>query len=226
MAQPLRRSFVHRKLAAAGARFAPFRDALVATDFGQPEAERQALRRLALVDLSPLPRAGFKGPGAPEWLEGEGLTLPPPNQALLAEGGELVVRLAPREVLLLGPPEPREEPSLPDRLQAAWAAASASPRGYPVPRQDSHFWFLVAGEQAPAMFAKLCGVDLRPHKFAELAVAQTQAMRITVIIIRDRAEPPVFHLLADSASAEYAWDCLLDAMAEFDGRPAGLGALG
>src|SRR3954451_302367 len=147
MAQPLRRSFVHRKLAAAGARFAPFRDALVATDFGQPEAEREALRRLALVDLSPLPRAGFKGPGAPEWLEGEGLTLPPPNQALLAEGGELVVRLAPREVLLLGPPEPREEPSLPDRLQAAWAAASASPRGYPVPPQDRHLLFLVAAEQ-------------------------------------------------------------------------------
>src|SRR3954449_10086894 len=136
MAQPLRRSFVHRKLAAAGARFAPFRDALVATDVGQPEAEREALRRLALVDLSPLPRAGFKGPGAPEWLEGEGLTLPSPNQALLAEAGELVVRLAPREVLLLGPPELREEPSLPDRLQAAWAAASASPRGNPVPRAD------------------------------------------------------------------------------------------
>jgi len=76
------------------------------------------------------------------------------------------------------------------------------------------------------MFAKLCGIDLRPHKFAELAVAQTQAMRISVIIVRDRADPPVFHLLADSASAEYAWDCLTDAMAELDGRPAGLGALG
>src|SRR3954451_15656719 len=145
MAQPLRRSFVHRKLAAAGARFAPFRDALVATDFSQPEAEREALRRLALIDLSPLPRAGFKGPGAPEWLEGEGLTLPPPNQAQLAGGGELGVRLAPREVLvslaprkvfLLVPQYPREDPSLPDRLQAAWAAASTSSRGYPVPRQD------------------------------------------------------------------------------------------
>src|SRR3954447_25507126 len=113
MAQPLRRSFAHRKLAAAGARFAPFRDALVAGHFRQPEAEREALRRLALVDLSPLPRAGFKGPGAPEWLEGEGLKLAAANQARLAEGGELVVRLAPREVLLLGPPEPR----LPDRLQ-------------------------------------------------------------------------------------------------------------
>jgi hypothetical protein len=31
--------------------------------------------------------------------------------------------------------------------------------------------------------------------------------------------------LGDSASAEYLWDCLNDAMAEFDGAPVGLAAL-
>ncbi len=34
-----------------------------------------------------------------------------------------------------------------------------------------------------------------------------------------------YHLFADNPSAEYFWDCLLDAMAEFDGRPVGLTAL-
>ena len=35
--------------------------------------------------------------------------------------------------------------------------------GYPMPRSESHGWFMVTGEQAPAMFAKICGVDLRLH---------------------------------------------------------------
>ena len=35
----------------------------------------------------------------------------------------------------------------------------------------------------------------------------------------------LYHLLADCAAVEYLWDCLLDAMAEFDGQPVGLTAL-
>ena len=47
-----------------------------------------------------------------------------------------------------------------------------------------------------------------------------------MIVIRDDiADLPAFHLLADSASAAYLWDGLLDAMAEFGGRPVGLSAL-
>jgi sarcosine oxidase subunit gamma len=36
---------------------------------------------------------------------------------------------------------------------------------------------------------------------------------------------PAFHVLADSASAEYLWGCLLDAMAEFGGTPVGWAAV-
>ena len=46
-----------------------------------------------------------------------------------------------------------------------------------------------------------------------------------IILRQDLGELPVFHLLADSASADYLWDCLVDAMAEFDGAPVGLAAL-
>jgi sarcosine oxidase subunit gamma len=219
--RPLRRSFVHRRLVAAGAQLVPFRDALAAAGYGDPDAEREALGRLALADLSPLPRAGFKGSGTVEWLEAEGVPLPATNQAKPASG-ELVVRLGTREVLVLSQ---SEGPGLADRLQATWPTSTAGPRGYPVPRQDSHFWFLLKGEHAPACLAKLCAVDLRPHRFAELEVAQTQAMRLSVIIIRDAGLPPAFHLLGDSASTEYAWDCLVDAMREFDGRLVGLTSL-
>jgi sarcosine oxidase subunit gamma len=90
------------------------------------------------------------------------------------------------------------EGRLVDRLDKAWGWGTEKPRrpiGYPMPRADSHCWFMLTGEHAPAMFAKICGVDLRLHKFQQ------------------------------GASAEYMWTCLVDAMAEFGGRPIGWSAL-
>jgi sarcosine oxidase subunit gamma len=94
-----------------------------------------------------------------------------------------------------------------------------------MPRAESHAWFLVTGERAPGMFAKICGVDLRPHRFAIGAIAQTSLAKMSAIVIRaDLGEVPAYHVLADSASAEYLWGCLLDAMAEFAGAPVGWAA--
>ena len=95
-----------------------------------------------------------------------------------------------------------------------------------MPRADSHAWFAVTGRQASEMFAKICGIDLRLHKFPDGGIAQTSIAKINGIILRqDQGPLPLFHLLADSASADYLWDCLMDAMAEFEGAPVGLAAL-
>ena len=76
------------------------------------------------------------------------------------------------------------------------------------------------------MFAKLCGVDLSPGKFDDLAIAQTSIARVSGIIIRDdRGEQLAYHLLCDCALAAYLWDCLVDAMIEFNGRLVGLAAI-
>ncbi|NFV82197.1 hypothetical protein [Magnetospirillum aberrantis] len=72
------------------------------------------------------------------------------------------------------------------------------------------------------MLAKMCGVDLRRHVFADGAVAQTSVARLNAILIR---QGDAVHLLADSASAEYLWDCVVDAMAEYGGAVAGAGHL-
>lgn len=196
----LRRSFVQRPVVAAGA----VDPAISAT--------------LALVDLCLVPRSGFKGRGAPEWLQAQGLTLAEPNRASRQADGTLAVRLAPREVLLLAP-WPTGNAELIGRLDRAWPKGreGAEPRGYPVPRADSHCWFLLTGRHVPATLAKLCGVDLRIDRFAPLQVAQTQAARISVVILRDDTALPAWHLLADSASADYLWTCLTDAMQEFAG---------
>ena len=227
-----RRSFVARKLSEAGAGFGSLGDAAVALDFGDPAAEAGTAGRLGLADLSPVSRTGFKGAGAVEWLAGQGVEVTAEsNRAARQLGGDLAARLAPGEVLVLGVlgALEAEADGLPAALEAAWAAEPLppeAPRGFPLPRRDSHAWFLVSGSEAAAMFAKLCGVDLRPAKFPDLSIAQTSVARIPAIVVRDdRGGTLAYHLLADSASAEYLWDCLLDAMTEFEGRPVGLTAV-
>ena len=224
-----RRSFLYRALQEAGARFAPLNDAAIAVDFGKPvEVEAAQARRLGIADLSVLPRTGFKGAGTVEWLTAQGLTIgPDSNRAYPQAGGELAARLAPTEIFLIDSLAGGGE--LIRRLNAAWGWGSEQPRrliGYPMPRAESHAWFLVTGEQAPGMFAKICGVDLRRHRFATGAIAQTSVAKMSAIVIRaDLGGTPAFHLLADSASALYLWTCVRDAMAEFDGGPVGWSAL-
>lgn len=224
-----RRSLVYRVLQQAGAGFASVNGGAIAADFGKPvEVEVAQAREMGLADLSVLPRTGFKGAGTIEWLSAQGLVIgPESNEAYLQSGGELAARLAPTEVFLLGKLAGTDE--LVARLNAAWQWGLEKPRrliGYPMPRADSHAWFMVTGEHAPAMFAKICGVDLRLHHFPLGSIAQTSLAKMSGIIIRaDLGGTPAFHVLADSASAEYLWSCLLDAMTEFDGAPVGWSAL-
>ncbi len=224
-----RRSMIYRQLQAAGAWFEVVNGGAVAVRYGDDvDQEVQQARAMGLADLSVLPRTGFKGTGTVEWLVGQGLAISADsNVAYRQAGGELAARLAPGEIFLIDSLAGTGE--MIDRLNAAWTWGTEKPRkliGYPTPRQDSHAWFMVTGSHAPDMFAKICGVDLRPHKFASGAIAQTSIAKMSGIIIRaDLGPTPGYHLLADIASAEYLWDCVLDAMAEFGGKPVGLTAL-
>jgi len=84
----------------------------------------------------------------------------------------------------------------------------------------------VAGDALPEMFAKLCAIDLRHAKFADLDIAQTSIARMSAILTRvDIEGNTVFYLLVDSAAALYLCDCLLDAAAEFGGRIVGIDVL-
>lgn len=210
----LRRSFVYRRLAEAGATFRAVGDAAVAASYPGET------RPLGLADLSPLPRLGFKGPRALEALKAAGLAVPEANNqsCALPDGGRLL-RLSDNEGLLLSDPEGRGNP-------LAAAAVVSGDGCYPVPRQDSHGWFLLVGEASVTCLAKLCGVDLRPRRFAANEIAQTVIAQVSAIVARDdRWGPLAFHVLADSAATPYLWDCLIDAMVEFDGGPVGIDQL-
>lgn len=224
-----RRSFIYRKLAAAGAEFAEVNGGAVAMRYpARTEPEVATARRMGLADLSVLPHGGFKGRGTVEWLTAQGLAIgADSNKAYRQAGGELAARLAPTEIFLLDSLHGTGQ--LIGKLNTAWQWAPAAPRpqqGYPTPRQDSHAWFMVTGEKSAEMFAKICGVDLRPKHCPVGTIAQTSIAKMSGIIIRaDLGGILAYHLLADIASAEYLWTCLEDAIAEFDGGIVGLAAL-
>ena len=224
----IRRSPIYRETQAAGAFCEVINNGAVPMHYGSPDSELDRAQKMAIADLSGLPRTGFKGTGTVEWLAAQGTTIgPDSNMAYRQADGSLAARLAPTEIFLID--SLKGEAGLIDRLNGAWNWGAEKPRkliGYPMPRAESHCWFMVSGWQAPAMFAKICGVDLRAHKFKQGQIAQTSVAKISAILIRDYfGEMPAYHLLTDSASAEYMWGCLVDAMAEFDGQPIGLGAL-
>lgn len=185
--------------------------------FIRPPTVTTGLPALAMADASHLPRSGFKGSGTPDWLGKQGLTLPSaPNRWLKDRQGRILARLSQGEFLLLGDFK---------ELDAAWSYESA-PMCFPLLRQHSHAWILISGDAAPKLMAKICGVDLRPGYFAEDEIAQTSVARLNAIVIADRiAGRTGYHLLADIASSQYLWDCLADAMLEFQGAPVDAQAL-
>ena len=217
-----RRSFHYRQLVAAGARFRRLGDAMVAADFGGM-AEAEAVRKLGLADLSPLTRIGFKGAGMADWLAARGAPLgSESNRAYPVTDGILAARLAPGEVLLLGRLDGNGEAIAAFEHSRSYELSGV----WPVPRRDASFWFMATGEYSPAIFAKVCGVDLRPRLFRNHQIAQTSVARTNCIVVRDDlGGVPAYHLLGDSASAGFMWSSVLDAMQEFDGRPVGLDAL-
>lgn len=181
------------------------------------------IERCALIDLTDLPRVGFRGIDAAAFLISHGYQLPEaPNRALTQEDGSLVARLSQTEYLLLGSLSDRGK-----RIAAEEAGWQLSDQGnYLLPRQDSHAWLQLSGRHVAEVMAKVCGVDLRPEAFPVGAVAQTSAARLNVIVINaGTGELPRFHILCDRASLDYFHSAMLDAMDEFGGQPVSLEAL-
>jgi sarcosine oxidase subunit gamma len=214
-----RRSPLRRKLQAAGAEWRKLDDIAVADT-----VDGTAAGGIVIADLSPFPRLGFKGRGTVPAMQARGIALEATaNRAFRQPDGGLCLVLAPGEVILLSDLNGDGERLA--QLEANWRIEDEE-RTYPLSRRDSHAWLAVAGEALPEMFAKLCAIDLRRDKFADLAIAQTSIAKMSAILTRaDMGTTPVFHLLVDSAAALYFCDCLLDAADEFGGRIVGLKAL-
>ncbi len=215
-----RRTPLRRALDEQGVGWSALADAMIA----DPPDPDGAASRLGIADLTPLPRLGFKGRGTIPAMRARGIALEAEaNRAFRQPDGALCLVLAASEVVLLS------------NLAGDGARLAALEEGYriedgegayPVPRREGSAWFAVTGRDAPEMFSKLCGVDLRPHRFEPLRIAQTSVARLNAVVVRaDLGGTLAFHVLADSASAAYVWDCLRDGAQEFDGRLIGVSVL-
>jgi sarcosine oxidase subunit gamma len=182
-----------------------------------------ALHQCVLVDLTEVPRVGFRGQQSAAYLQARGFTLPDaPNRAVTQADGSHVARLSQTEYFILGSLQDRGE-RIADE-EARWELDHSA--NYLLPREDSHAWLQLSGVCIAEVMAKLCGVDLRPAAFAPGAVAQTSAARINVIVINLGSKgQPAFQILFDRASLAYFKGAVLDAMAEFDGQVLGIEAL-
>jgi len=217
----LRRSQLYRRQTEMGADFITLGDSVVVSHYQSMGHEKIQAEQLGLADLSTLPRSGFKGDGVPDWALSLGIELPAePNRAVVQADGTLVARLSQSELLLASNLEGLSQ-CITDAGQAVLPE-----RVYDLPRSDSHSWLVLCGSQAPETLSKVCGVDLRPHKFANGEIAQTSIAKINGVIVRNDLEDRLSYcLFSDSSSVEFLWNSLLDAMAEFNGTAIGVQAL-
>jgi sarcosine oxidase subunit gamma len=227
--QNQRRSPLYRRHTELKAEFESLGDASLVSRYGELAAEIESAAQLGLADLSALPRIGFKGAGAPQWAISQGIKLPEsPNHSVVQDDGALVGKLSHQELLILSDLAGSSalvnslEPVQIESLKQSEPAAQT----YHLPRAHSHSCLAVTGTAAAEMFSKVCGVDLRSHKFAQGQIAQTSLAKINAVIVRhDLAETPCFYVLSDISTVEFLWDCLLDAMQEYAGVPVGVAAL-
>ena len=223
-----RRSPLTPRMCELGAVFAPFGgdSSLVETLASQANkiGKASSSQTLALCDLSPLTRIGVKGLGIESLLKRSSVVAPKAvdvNESVVQKDGSLCVRLAQNEVLLLSALDSK---GVGDFAPLRKNLEHKNLNVYSVPYQDSLCWLALAGEGASDLLATMCAVDLSDDTFAPGRLAQTSLARLSALILRTplqsslrhRTCPPLFYLLADSASALYLWDCLLDAMSAFE----------
>ena len=195
-------------------------------DEGIAEEYKQA-QVLSICDLCTLPRIGFKGAGAIAWLKSQNITLPElPNTATRQNSGGLAAKLSEQEVLILSDIFALSQDVNNLSTAADIEHQDCDQKTYVLPRGDSHCWLAVTGIKAAEMFSKICAVDLRAHKFSVGSVAQTSVAKTNAVVIRnDLGSIPCFYILSDISGTEFLWDCLLDAMVEYNGYPVGINAL-
>ncbi len=219
------RSPHYRTLQAEGAQFIELNGAALVDNYGQStEQEIAQAKLLGIADLCMLPRTGFKGQEAIQWTHLQGAEIGAQNNCCyIQNNGSIIARLADTEVLVLNAMNDKQNQCI--LFDNAYQQEKPI-KCYSVPRFNSSAWFLITGQYSSDMFAKMCGVDLRTHKFSNYAIAQTSVARLNAIIIRnDIHDIPAFHFLFDNASADYMWSCFKDAFREFHGTPIGYTAI-
>ncbi len=211
-----RRSPVRHLLEARGAEWGRLGDTPVALRLGPPEAEAEAVRSLALCDLSALAKLGVRGPGAAAWLSGQGVDVPPATyDTRPLAGGGLIARLGAADFLLEGGFSGVS-------ISELSASLASVPRAYRAERADATF--LLAGSRAAEVLAQLCSIDFRAALPGRVVLTRAAGVNCGVLPDLVRAAPG-FRLWVDPGYAVYFWETLAGIGEELGGRVVGAAAL-
>jgi sarcosine oxidase subunit gamma len=186
---------------------------------GEVVSEAASARDLAAIDLSALPRCGFKGRGTVEWLGVQSVAVPETsNKALRQTDGSIVLRCGSTDILIAG--------DVLGRSNAPWAlrevhgrSPGASEIGYDALREEGYAWFMLIGKRTPELLAHVCEVDMRPHAFSDLDIAQTRLAGLSAVLCRaDLAGIFAIHAFFDVASSVYFCEAIAELLAATGGR--------
>ena len=221
------RSFVYHKLTSLNPKWSEQNGYIVASSFKDSDTEISTAQRLALCDFNHLQRIGLKGIGTCEWLKSQNIIVPEKLNHAVIYDNYVIARLGVNEVFIID--SLKYQTNITTKIEDQWHQDTSQKTkmcGFIIPLQHSHACFSITGKYAYKMFSKLCSVDLRVKIFANHMIVQTLLAHLSVIIIRhDLKSLNHYFLLCESASAEYCWDCLLDAMHEFNGKIIGTDTL-
>jgi sarcosine oxidase subunit gamma len=121
-----------------------------------------------IENVSYVPRAGVKGPGAAAWLAALGLPVPASPNSWLPLANGLIARLGLSEFLVEGP-------------ESAKLAAPLAHGVYPVLRQDTAL--ILKGERLNDLLLEVCSVDFLALGRAAQPVVLTSMAGVGVVAI-------------------------------------------
>jgi sarcosine oxidase subunit gamma len=178
-------------------------------------SDQQKAELLGVADLSHLPRAGVKGPGAAGWLSELGLLLPSrPNIWLELSNGGLIGRLGHTEYLIEG-----NTTSVTQIMQTERA-----PGVYPVLRQDAAF--ALCGSRVNELLLQTCNVDFRCLATNPEHLVLTSMAGVSVLVLATGNKiQPVYRLWCDGTYGLYLWETLTGIAEELGGGGIGLDVL-
>lgn len=191
-------------------------DAPVAVRFRDIEAERAALRTLALCDFSALRKLGVKGPDAAAWLSEQGIEAPAEihQSSRLADDG-LIVRLGADEFFLESGVADETVSELANRLN------SGAGRLFPVERQDATF--LLSGSRSLGVLAQTCSIDFSERPPQRLVM--THVAGVACAILPESGDTQAFRCWVDPSYAVYLWETLVEICEELGGNVVGVGCV-
>lgn len=213
-AEILKRTPLFELAQRAGASFTKVDGWLLADDFpGAPDAAQMGALQVGLADRSARAKVLVEGMAAAAVVE-RAWDLPPlpvNRGALLPLGAAF--RLRHDRVFLSGTPAAGQ--ALTSLVETAVQAQDGLITITGVTHGRAELWLL--GRAAAGLLSRLCGLDLHPDQFPNLAAQQTSVAKTAQLVIRaDVGRQPVYRLVGPRSLGAYLWQTIATAAHDMD----------